>query len=350
MKTVHTSLFLALFLTGCVGATDEPEPAAEAPVTAGQEAIRGGTETTRVGVVNLNLWHPAGTNPGVPARCTGVMVGPQTILTTASCVADYLPAGQKTVSVSDIDVLYKKYDGVHYVAWRGWQLQVTVWPGFHGGADAENDLAVITGGYPWVDTNNLDYAYIFTDTLGAYSRYQLYGYGYDSFGGTGDGVLRQGSMALDWYGSHHMIFSAGGVRVCRGDSGGPAAVYESVSGRELQVIGLASSVELTPSGNCSAEGPNVRYTRLSDKVSWIASVSGSPCVQERSQTTNRLVTRCFRYQTLYRTTRSCATRAALHDETIDLTQGYSNYTCHDRYQEQCINDHSFDFYQTERCE
>ncbi len=54
---------------------------------------------------------------------------------------------------------------------------------------------------------------------------------------------------------------------------------------------------------------------------------------------------------LKRTVRSCATNAELSPEqTIDLTDGsYSNYTCASRYQQQCIDDGSFDSYYDERC-
>jgi hypothetical protein len=55
-------------------------------------------------------------------------------------------------------------------------------------------------------------------------------------------------------------------------------------------------------------------------------------------------------RTLLRTTRSCATRQPVApQQRIDLTSGYSNYTCASRYQEQCIDDGSFDNYYDESC-
>jgi hypothetical protein len=56
-------------------------------------------------------------------------------------------------------------------------------------------------------------------------------------------------------------------------------------------------------------------------------------------------------RTLLRTVHSCSTRqpaGAL--QRIDLTSGYSNYTCASRYQEQCIDDGSFDSYYEEACQ
>jgi hypothetical protein len=54
---------------------------------------------------------------------------------------------------------------------------------------------------------------------------------------------------------------------------------------------------------------------------------------------------------LRRTVRSCATNEALSpQQSIDLTDGsYTSYTCSNRYQEQCIDDGSFDAYYDESC-
>jgi len=54
---------------------------------------------------------------------------------------------------------------------------------------------------------------------------------------------------------------------------------------------------------------------------------------------------------LQRTLRSCSNNAALGaQQNIDLTDGsYTNYTCSSRYQEQCIDDGSFDSYYDESC-
>jgi hypothetical protein len=71
----------------------------------------------------------------------------------------------------------------------------------------------------------------------------------------------------------------------------------------------------------------------------------------KSPVTNRLVTRCFSYSTLRRTTYDCRTKTPVAPEqTIDLTNGYSNYTCGNRYQELCVDDGTPDRYYVERCE
>jgi hypothetical protein len=67
---------------------------------------------------------------------------------------------------------------------------------------------------------------------------------------------------------------------------------------------------------------------------------------EQRDSSNVVVT-----STLLRTVKSCATGQATGPlQRIDLTTGYSNYTCASRYQEQCIDDGSFDSYYDERCE
>ena len=55
--------------------------------------------------------------------------------------------------------------------------------------------------------------------------------------------------------------------------------------------------------------------------------------------------------TLLRTVKDCSNGTAIGAlQRIDLTSGYSNYTCGSRYQEQCIDDGSFDTYYDETCE
>jgi hypothetical protein len=168
-------------------------------------------------------------------------------------------------------------------------LHVTIWPDYTDAGNAEDDFAVIMTDYYWFGAGPSDYAYIYADTMSAYSRLQLYGYGWDQDTGGTDGVLRTGSMGINWYGSQHFILDAIGTRVCRGDSGGPVTVYESVSKSEMQVVGLISSTPL--SHNCG--GSFIRATRLSGKVSWIKQVTGAPCAQITSATTKKKMQKCF---------------------------------------------------------
>lgn len=50
---------------------------------------------------------------------------------------------------------------------------------------------------------------------------------------------------------------------------------------------------------------------------------------------------------VYRLVRDCATKKTIERQIIDISQGYGNYTLTDRYQQQCIDDGSFDNYYVE---
>lgn len=53
---------------------------------------------------------------------------------------------------------------------------------------------------------------------------------------------------------------------------------------------------------------------------------------------------------LHRVTLSCTGVAQSGEQVVDLSGGYSNYRCKSRYQEQCIDDGSFDGYYMEWCD
>jgi hypothetical protein len=53
---------------------------------------------------------------------------------------------------------------------------------------------------------------------------------------------------------------------------------------------------------------------------------------------------------LHRVTLSCNGVAQSGEQVVDLSGGYWNYTCKSRYQEQCIDDGSFDGHYMEWCD
>ncbi len=254
-----------------------------------------GTPTTRLGVVELK-----GLNGHF---CSGVMISPHVVLTAGHCAAYVLPAGTKSAVVTGPTVRYQFPDGVKRCIsaypTSDWEcstitpLRVTQWPGYTNDLDTPNDFAVFTTDIHWYGPGDSDFAYIYTDTMTAYSRYQLYGYGGNAFGGAGGEVLRTGSMEWDSLRTHDFTLIERGTRVCLGDSGGPATVYQSSSGAEMHVAGLFSNMNVTPSGFCGAEGATARYTRLSVKVPWIKSTTGAPCTEITSPVTGHKVQRCF---------------------------------------------------------
>jgi hypothetical protein len=52
----------------------------------------------------------------------------------------------------------------------------------------------------------------------------------------------------------------------------------------------------------------------------------------------------------FRTTLTCKGEPLIGEQAIDLTTGYSNYTCNNRFTNQCLTDGTFDSYQSEWCE
>lgn len=53
---------------------------------------------------------------------------------------------------------------------------------------------------------------------------------------------------------------------------------------------------------------------------------------------------------LFRTVRTCDGKPQGGEQVVDLTTGYCNYTCGNRFMEQCVNDGSWDGYYSEWCE
>jgi hypothetical protein len=335
------ALSLTFALSQACSAADQAQPPEEDATATTAEALRG-TTTQQNGIVFLATWH---------GRCSAFMLGPQLIATAGHCIAPILPAGSKS-GVVNVSLAYTAQDGQHHSF--DTDVQADLWPDFTDGMDAEDDVAILrpTDGKAWAGTGTPDYAYIYTDTMSAYSRYQAFGYGANGFDGSGVGTLRTGTFALDWYGNQQFHLTMSGARLCKGDSGGPGTVYLSTTTPELHVAGVQSDLdEVTPSGYCGADGSFARFSRLSAKVDWIRSVTGIPCTAMKSQVTNKSVTRCFPYTRLKRTVYDCRTRTALGPEqSIDLTTGYSNYKCGSRYQEQCVDDGTPDIYYVEHCE
>jgi hypothetical protein len=294
------ALFLAAAASLSAGC-DPGEPGMEgAPrVDEVDQEIRGGTVVTRSGVVYLQMPDNV---------CSGIMLNSATVLTSAHCVRHLLPPGAKTFETTQIDVSYKFPNGVRRNISRDptdnqpADMIIYVYPKWNGSlsaANSANDLAVISPYVRLYGTSDSDYAFIYDDSIGYENRLQEYGYGYDAFAGTGLGVLRTGTMEIGrpLQPPPRRMFTLvnRGSRTCRGDSGGPAAIYATKTGAELHVLGLSSWMDIAESGtgNCATDSGLTYYTNLSDKLAFIQEHSPATCVRLKSPQTSRWLRRCY---------------------------------------------------------
>jgi hypothetical protein len=241
-------------------------------------AVRGGTDTIgKVGVVQIH-----GSNGG---SCTGMMLNHRIIVTSAHCLDDYLnggTSGNALFGVSYFDPALGKRPINAFVNGAYDRMEIRIAPTFRGDLDTESDVGFIMSATPWEETTYYDYLKVYTGSMGNARYATIWGAGINAFAGTGSGVLRYGNIYVDYYGEHHIIDDAGSIRICKGDSGGPwiRTAGASIFSPDL-VLALTSNFE---GGNvCAETGRKQRATRMSTKIDWIATASGSTCT---SQTTS----------------------------------------------------------------
>lgn len=125
--------------------------------------------------------------------------------------------------------------------------------------DAENDLAVVFAAVPvdpWSNVEAADAIDGMDIGLGVARPFLFYGRGFSELGGSGSGVMRFMTGAIDFVDSNHFVDDAEGTRVCFGDSGGP---YFNGDGGTWQ-FGMLSNGD-TSSG-CAQVGEKTRGTRI----------------------------------------------------------------------------------------
>lgn len=186
--------------------------------------IRGGNEVSGFpGIVQI-------------AGCTGSMIGPTLILTSAHCYSQ-LAAGSSTLVLNqtikyfepglpanDPRLILSGTVRVHihpdYVGYS--------WGDFYDWRGANHDIAIVetTDGSRWPGTTYKDYLRLYQDNGNDLPDYlRLYGRGYETLTGNGLGTLREALFEVQWVGSYRVeLHDTSTIGACKGDSGGPYLV------------------------------------------------------------------------------------------------------------------------------
>jgi hypothetical protein len=118
---------------------------------------------------------------------------------------------------------------------------------------------------------------IYNDTFSATPEMRMLGWGYAGEGQP-SGSLNWGTTDIDRYEGYHFfrdVKTTDQERMCRGDSGGPAAVWRTqdyLNSKYEYLLGVASNVE-DLDGNCSNSRDRERWNRSGPKI-WL--VTNSP--------------------------------------------------------------------------
>jgi hypothetical protein len=185
-------------------------------------------------------------------------------------------------------------------------LMVRVHPDYTGSGTGKDIALVVSSGTNWAGpagTGSAHWRRVNSGGLAENHDFWAVGQGPDRNGGpivfnteTEDfedlglnaGVMRYGNLAnIDWIGSDHFFHDSDNVRMCFGDSGGPA-----IDSRANSVAGVMSgsswpssrgSSVSNPVRACTESGYKDRWARTSNKISWFNTVlqqSGLPqCVR-----------------------------------------------------------------------
>jgi hypothetical protein len=255
--------------------------------------IRYGTETLAFGVVGIDF--------SDNKICTGAMIHPNYIVTSAHCLVGKFPGRQghfkATIWYFDPETGKRRItqDGSDEVLVGFYKETYNTDPDVY---DVESDIGLIfrggSGSTPtpktWRDTSSEDYLRIDLGNCGQIKRNDFFGRGYEGFSEKGSDRLRTTPILIEDCRKHYFLHLAGAAQLCGGDSGGPHIVKSS----GLRAIaGLHSDAEATKnSGPCTIGGGDQRAMRMNDdKVSWLESKMDRICHEEIHD--DHRTTRCW---------------------------------------------------------
>lgn len=274
--------------------------------------LRNGTKNTfrMQGLVDISDYYNDTTSDHSAVHCSGLLLSPQHLLTTARCVQKTMRAAYTTDMGGALMPDVYKFDAgeffKHCVFERGKQTCNQVEnPFVTGGKDyqrvkiysltssPENDLAIVSANLYPDATGPSGYATIYMDdfTPTSMPRLQLYGWGRASDTTTYPlPVPRTGTMQVRTVTPSRIDLNPDQVQACAGDEGGAWVVPDGPGGSANEVVALESSFTPDPTTRCSQSGTLDKAVRLRDKMAWIESVIGE--CQTRRDSAGHLVKYC----------------------------------------------------------
>jgi secreted trypsin-like serine protease len=248
-------------VVGCTKSnSDSNDPSQNACGTIGLTTrVFNGTECQIDGspVVNVTLLP---TDGGV-VICSGTLVTPNTVLTSAHCFENEIRSGSILAGDQDIPM-----------------QTVKIHPNYNGeSVPSQNDVALITLQFP-APVRSLPL--VLSRGIRTGDVIGVYGFGESASDNNSNGRLRSGEMVVEGINSQFFFakFSDRGSRICQGDSGGPAIVQFSDQNGNTRtgIVGVTSFAE----AGCSAEGvsgfQNIQSSAVLDFI--LTEIPGIPTI------------------------------------------------------------------------